>query len=64
MSKNIDEKSLSIKDDNTDKTNSRDENDYTFGALSFFTYPGLNQHLRTCLRKMRKAVVTGSHPTG
>ena len=29
---------------------------------SFFTYRGLNQHLRTCLRKTRDVIVTESQP--
>ena len=62
MSNNIDQENPSTNDDNTDATNDRGENDYfwcTFCiAQSFFTYPGLNQHLRTCLKKTRDVIVT------
>ena len=62
MSNNIDQKNPSANDDGTDATNDGGENDYfrcTFCKLqSFFTYRGLNQHLRTCLRKTRDVIVT------
>ena len=31
---------------------------------NFFAYPGLNQHLRTCLRKTRQGPVISSQPGG
>ena len=56
----------STNDDRTDATNDKGENDYFWytscKVQSFFTYRGSNQHLRTCLRKKRDVVVTGSQP--
>ena len=34
----------------------------SYKVRSFFIYCGLNQHLRTCLRKTRDAIVTDSQP--
>ena len=50
----------SANDDNTDETNDRGENNCF--RCSFFTYRGLNQHLRTCLKKKRDVIVTDSQP--
>ena len=66
MSNSTDQENPSANDDNTDATNDRGENEYcrcTFCKVrSFFTYRGLNQHLRTCLRKTRDVIVTDSQP--
>ena len=66
MSDNIDQENPSANDDNTDTSNDRSENDYfrctSCKVRSFFTYCGLNQHLRTCLRKARDVIVTDSQP--
>ena len=64
MSNNIDQENPSANDDNTDATKDRRENDYfqctSCKERSFFTYRGLNQHFRTCLRKTRDVIVTDS----
>ena len=66
MSNNIGQENPSVNDDNTDATKDRCENDYfrctSCKVRSFFTYRGLNQHLRTCLRKTRDLIVTDSQP--
>ena len=66
MSNNIDQENPSATDDNTDATKDRGENDYfrctSCKVRSFFTYRGLNQLLRTCLRKTRDVIVTDSQP--
>ena len=66
MSNNIDQENPSANDDNTDATKDRGENDYFWctscKVRSFFIYCGLNQHLRTCLRKTRDVIVTDSQP--
>ena len=66
MSNTIDRKNPSGNDDNTDATNDIVENNYfqrtSCKVRSFFIYRGSNQHLRTCLRKTRDAVVTDSQP--
>ena len=66
MSNNTDQENPSANEDNTDATKDRGENDYfrcTYCKVrSFFTYRGLNQHLRTCLRKTRDVIVTDSQP--
>ena len=66
MSNNIDQENPSGNDDNTDATNDIGENNYfrctSCKVRSFFTYRGLNQHLRTCLKKTRDVIVTGSQP--
>ena len=66
MSDNIDQENLSANDDNTDASNDRSVNDYfrctSSKIRSFFTHRGLNQLLRTCLRKARDAIVTDSQP--
>ena len=66
MSNNIDQENPSGNDDNTDATNNKGKNNYfrctSCKVRSFFTYRGLNQHLRTCLKKTRDVVVTGSQP--
>ena len=66
MSNNIDQENPSANDDNTDATDDRGENDYfqctSCKVRSFFTYRGLNQHLRICLRKTRDVIVTDSQP--
>ena len=66
MSSNIDQENPSGNDDNTDATNDIGENNYfrctSCKVRSFFTYRGLNQHLRTCLKKTRDVIVTGSQP--
>ena len=57
---------LSANDDNTDATNDRGENNCfqctSCREQSFFTYHGLNQHLRSCLKKERDVIVTDSQP--
>ena len=64
MSNNIDQENPSANDNSTNATKDRDENDYfrctSYKVLSFFTYRGLNQHLRTCLRKTRDVIATDS----
>ena len=66
MSNNTDQENPSGNDDNTDATNDIGENNYfrctSCKVRSFFTYRGLNQHLRTCLKKTRDVIVTGSQP--
>ena len=66
MSNNIDQENPSGNDDNTDATNNKGKNNYfrctSCKVRSFFTYRGLNQHLRTCLKKTRDVIVTGSQP--
>ena len=66
MSNNIDQENPSGNDDNTDATNDIGENNYfrctSCKVRSFFTYRGLNQHLRTCLKKTRDVIVTDSQP--
>ena len=66
MSNNTDQENPSGNDDNTDATNDIGENNYfrctSCKVRSFFTYRGLNQHLRTCLKKARDVIVTGSQP--
>ena len=66
MSINIYQNNPSANDDNTDATFVRGGNDYFRGTSckvgSFFKYSGLNQHLRTYLRKTRKLMVTDSQP--
>ena len=66
MSNNIDQEDPSANDDNTDATNDGSENEYFWcmscKIRSFFTYRGLNQHLRTCLRKTRNVIVLDSQP--
>ena len=66
MSKNIDRENPLVNDDNTDGTNNKGENGYFWctscKVRSFFTYRGLNQHLRTRLRKTRDVIVTDSQP--
>ena len=66
MTNNIDQENPLTKDDSTDATNSRDENDNfrcTYRKVrSFFTHRGLNQHLGICLRKTRCVIVTAIQP--
>ena len=66
MSNSIDQEKTSGNDDNTDASNKIGENNYfrcaSCKVRSFFTYRGLNQHLRTCLKKTRDVIVTGSQP--
>ena len=66
MSNNIDQENQPGNDDNTDRTKDIGENNYvrctSCKVRSFFTYRGLNQHLRTCLRKTRDLIVTDSQP--
>ena len=66
MSNNIDQENPSGNDDNTDATNKKGKNNYfrctSCKVRSFFTYRGLNQHLRTCLKKTRDVIVTGIQP--
>ena len=66
MSNNTDQENPSGNDDNTDATNDIGENNYfrctSCKVRSFFTYRGLNQHLRTCLKKTRDVIVTGIQP--
>ena len=66
MSNNIDQENPSGNDDNTDATNDIGENNYfrctSCKVRSFFTYRGLNQHLRICLKKTRDVIVTDSQP--
>ena len=66
MSNNIDQENPSANDGNTDATNGRSENEYFWcmscKIRSFFTYCGLNQHLRTCLRKTRDVIAIDSQP--
>ena len=66
MSNNIDQENPSANDDNTDATKDRGENDCfrctSCKVRSFFTYRGLNQHLRACLMKTRDVIVTDSQP--
>ena len=66
MSNNIDQENQPGNDDSTDRTKDIGENNYvrctSCKVRSFFTYRGLNQHLRTCLRKTRDLIVTDSQP--
>ena len=66
MSSNIDQENPSANEDNTDATNDRGENNNflctSCKVRNFFTYGGLNQHLRTCLRKTRDVIVTENQP--
>ena len=66
MSNNIDQENPSDNGDNRDATNGRGENDYfrctSCKVPSFFTYRGLSQHPRICLRKARDVIVTDSQP--
>ena len=66
MSNNIDQENPSANGDNRDATNGRGENDYfrctSCKVPSFFTYRGLSQHPRICLRKARDVIVTDSQP--
>ena len=66
MSRKIDQENPSANEDNTNATNDRGENN-NFRCTSckvrnFFTYCGLNKHLRTCLRKTRDVIVTENQP--
>ena len=64
MPNNIDQENPPANDDNTDATKDRGENNYfrstSCKVRSFFAYRGLNEHLRTCLRKTRDVIVTDS----
>ena len=66
MSNNVDQENPSGYDDTTDATNDIGENNYfrctSCKVRSFFTYRGLNQHLRICLKKTRDVIVTDSQP--
>ena len=67
MSNNIDQENPSGSDDNADGTNDiPGENNYfrctSCKVWSLLTYRGLNQLLRTCLRKTRDVIVTDSQP--
>ena len=66
MSNNIDQENPSGNDDNTDATNNIGKNNYfqciSCKVRSFFTYCGLSQHLRTCLKKTRDVIVTDGPP--
>ena len=66
MSDNIDQENPSANDDNTDASNDRGENDYfrctSCKVRNFFTYRGLNQQLRACLKKTRDVIVANSQP--
>ena len=64
MSSSIDQENPSTNGDRTDATNNKSKNYYirwtSSKVRSFLTYRGLNQHVRTCLKKTRDVVVTGS----
>ena len=66
MSNNIDQENQPGNDDNTDRTKDIGENNYvrctSCKVRSFFTYRGLNQHPRICLKKTRDVIVTDSQP--
>ena len=55
MTNNIDHENPSANDDRGETDNFRCT---SVKVRSFFTYRGLNQHLRTCLKKMRDVIVT------